>query len=187
MAAPNNRDRCFILSGLRRDHEVPMGPLSAGLADGDYIRVASFHNPYVCQRFRHRLASAGVDSTSLRGGLKTVVKVRNCHREVAWKVLAEQRVNDPDQCPTSVRKSYDYTMLGAIIGLFIGVLLFMTPRGIIGLIGALLSGILLGLCADRFTRSYRFGERFRFGILDLLLGTAAVAALLGVWKLGGNP
>jgi hypothetical protein len=100
---------------------------------------------------------------------------------MAWLLLAEQRAKDPDRRLSGIRRDYDFTLLGGLLGTLCGLLRLFLFRQASGLILCMFSGIVVGLVADTIARKCRFAGHFRWDIADLLFVTAATAVVLALW------
>ena len=127
MTGQSHQRRREILDRLRSSETIGPGPMVAGLQESDRIVVTSLYSPYACQRLRHSLAAAGVRSWTRKKGATTSVEVSYGNRELARRIVANQRSEDPDRRPSSTRGALDFTILGGIIGAVIGVASFSYP------------------------------------------------------------
>lgn len=174
-----------ILESFRTSEETGCGPLAEGLDESDKILVATFSNPRVCRHFQRQLSAAGIRSSTKAMGRKTNVEIAVRDRVRAFEILASHQKKYPDQRLRGVRRPFDFTIFGGLIGAVVGIVSFSYTtdyflRAVVWL-GFIGNGVVIGYVADRLFRNQRYGDRLQITITDLLFFTSAVALLISFW------
>jgi hypothetical protein len=177
--------RRAVLDRIRAAVPNQAGPFAEGLRHCDQLVIASFISPYVCRHFRQALSAAGIRSSQRRIGGMTSVSVGFGDRETAREVLARHQIEFPDQRPKGTRGAFDFTILGGVAGVLLGVVsLAFSPQTFVRAItwiGFLVTGSLVGYVADRLQRSYRYLGKLRFEVTDCFLIITLAGLVLAFW------
>jgi hypothetical protein len=187
---PKSSDRIrAALESVRRDvdHEVAAGPYREGLDGDTRFVVAAFHQPEAARRFQEVLLRAGIMSEGAfhRNGAEISIDYSDCQR--AAELLERHLAEFPDRPVHSLRREFDYTIFGALLGCTFGLTLawgeMEGPRLALVLLVFTLFGATSGFFFDGPRNRYRHTGSLQFGVGDLLALMSVIALGFFIWRL----
>ena len=180
-----HKPKTQIASTLQRLAESnPHRSTGPGIYARHYLPLCRYHNRNIAAELCARLEenAISVKATSTRMYVSISVAFEN--RAEAFRMLDEFKESHADTLPRKFSRDYDLVFLIAFATLVVTAMSFsVSPLGKLIPFALMTNGISLCILVERWHRSYRYRNGWRFSLREILEVTIICAVNCAIWRI----